>query len=109
MTINAGKLRERITIQQASEAADTAGQLIRTWSNLPLGYRETADIRPVSGGESRRGKQIGADADWLIVLRYRDDITTLMRCTWGDLTLNFTRAYDPDGRRKELWIEAKES
>jgi SPP1 family predicted phage head-tail adaptor len=101
--IPAGRLRERITIQSAIEAADGTGQLIRTWATLASVI--PAEVINVAGGEMIRGRQVHADAKYMITVRYRSDITTLMRVSWNSLTLPIVAVGDPYGDRRDLRIE----
>jgi SPP1 family predicted phage head-tail adaptor len=101
--IPAGRLRERITLESATETQDAAGQPIRTWSTLESGI--PAEVVAVSGGEVIRGRQVHADAKYMITVRYRTDVTTLERVSWNSLTLPIVAVGDPYGDRRDLRIE----
>ena len=76
-----GSLHERIEIQQATEAADGAGQLIRTWSAYKRNVPAMAE--QVSGGETLRGRHVSAEATTVFTTRWIDGVTTRMRVVWG--------------------------
>lgn len=76
-SLRIGAMRERITIQSATESVDTAGQTNRTWSAT---YEdEPARIDPVSGGETLRGKQVQAGVTAIFTIHKRDGLDTKMR------------------------------
>jgi SPP1 family predicted phage head-tail adaptor len=104
--MRSGQLRNRITIEAATEAPDTAGQPIRTWS--PLVSRLPAKVEQVSGGETIRSRQVSAGCRTLITVRYRTDVTSEMRVVWEGRTLGIVAVRDPYGTGRELWIECVE-
>lgn len=104
--MRAGTLRHRITIQSATEAADAAGQLIRTWSAWL--EHEPAEVLETAGAETVRGLQVSANATHLVRIRYRADVTETKRIVWGTRTLGIVNVRDVDGRRRELWISCEE-
>jgi SPP1 family predicted phage head-tail adaptor len=105
--MRAGRLRERIKIEEATESQDDAGQPIRTWSTLV--DRLPAEVRPVAGGEVVRGRQVAAETTCVFEIRFRTDITTDQRIVWAGRTFGIVRVHDPYGRRAEIWVEAKEA
>lgn len=103
----AGRKRNRITIQQATEAQDSAGQPIRTWSTYLADYPVAVD--DVAGGENLRGRMVAAEATIVFAGRWYAGVTAEMRVVYGSRTLNIVRACDPYGDRRELRIECRES
>ncbi len=104
--IQAGELNQRVTIQSCTEAADAAGQLIRTWSTWLAAV--PVKVESVAGGEAIRGRQVSATATTLFTIRWVSGVTTRMRLTYEGRTLGILRAGDPYGDRRELRIEAAE-
>lgn len=104
--IAAGRLNQRITIEQPASEHDAAGQPIRTWSTLVEDV--PAAVESVAGNETIRGRQVSAEATTLFTTRYRADVTTRMRVSYEGRTLNIVRAADPYGDRRELRIECRE-
>lgn len=86
-----------------TEAADAAGQLVRTWTthkaNVP------ADHSDVSGGETFRGRQISAQASHLFRIRTISTVTTEMRVYWNSLYFGIVNIKEPYTR--EMWLECK--
>lgn len=84
-------MRHRITIEKPTDAADSFGQPISTWTT----YRasEPAAFIQTSGGEFIRGKQVEATVKAIFTVRYRPGYTEKMRVvhrgiTYGILHLN---------------------
>ncbi|MCU0871778.1 MAG: phage head closure protein [Pirellulaceae bacterium] len=100
-----GRLRERITIQSASWARDAAGQPIPTWTNLATIV--PAEVLAANGGETVRGRQVHAEANYVIVVRYRSDVTVEHRVLWNGLYLQIVWTGDPWGDRRTTRIEAR--
>jgi len=104
--MRAGTLRHRITIQQATTSPDAAGQPIATWSDwLP---NEPAEVLETAGAETVRGVQVSATATHVVRVRFRDGYGEQLRIVWGTRILGVVNARDVDGRRRELWISARE-
>lgn len=105
----AGQYRERVTIQANTPAVSDDGQPVAVWSTV--GTRAAA-IRPVRGGESHVEYQRRAEIDYVIRLRH-DSLTVTItpehRLLWGTRELQIVRAFDRDGRRREIEIEAIEA
>lgn len=84
--MRAGELRHRIVIQHPVETQDaTTGEVVITW---PIWDTVWADVRPLRGTEEYVAQQLKAGLDTRFKLRYRTDITPMMRISYGG------RAYD---------------
>jgi SPP1 family predicted phage head-tail adaptor len=103
----AGRRRNRITIQQATNTLDAAGQPIPTWSTYLADYPVAIDS--VAGGEVLRGRQVSAETTLVFSGRWYTGVTTQMRVSYEGRTLGIVRASDPYGDRRELRIECKEA
>ena len=101
-----GSMRERITIQTFTEAVDTNGQTVRTFSTLL--YREPAQWIPTSGGETVRGKQIEAGINAIFIVRYRaSTYTPELRISHNSETYGIVHVKQIDGQRRYLQLECK--
>ena len=83
--MTSGKLRERVTIQQATEATAESGQTSETWSTYVYAY---ADVRTTSGKEFFAEDKYNSHVTHTVMLRWRDGITEKMRVLWGTRILN---------------------
>ena len=104
--MRAGTLRHRVTFQTDAGTADAAGQVIESWGATLT--NEPAEVIETGGAETVRGQQVDATATHLVRVRYRTTITEQMRIVWGTRTLGIVNVRDVDGRRRELWIAARE-
>jgi SPP1 family predicted phage head-tail adaptor len=43
-----------------------------------------------------------------VIIRWRDDVTSKNRLVYRGRTLEIVGVTDPDGRRRELWLECRE-
>ena len=107
----AGRRRNRITLQQATEALDGAGQPIRTWTTYLADYPVAIDqvTGGLTGGETLRGRQVSAETEIVFSGRWYAGVTAQMRMSYDGRTLGIVRASDPYGDRRELRIECREA
>jgi SPP1 family predicted phage head-tail adaptor len=94
--MDAGQLRDRVTIEQRGTTRDAAGQKVAGWAALATVW---ANVRHQSGAEVIR-----ADAEVSVVrasirLRFREDVTAGMRVVKGS-TVYDVKAVLPDSRRE---------
>lgn len=103
--IPAGVLRERITIEAATETQDDCGQVLRSWaawlSSVP------AKAEGVAGGETLRGRQVSAETRMVFSIRYVAGVTAEMRVVWAGGVYGIVNVADPYGQRRELRIECR--
>jgi SPP1 family predicted phage head-tail adaptor len=102
--IDSGSLDQRITIIQPTESGGTYGSSEPTYGT---GTEIWAEVKYVRGTESYRSHRIVADADYMIRVRKRSDVTPKTRITWGSLTLDVISAGAPDPRGDETVIQCK--
>lgn len=100
-----GAMRERVQIQSASESADLAGQVIRTWSTTYA--NEPAQRMPVRGGESLRGRQVEAGIDEIFVTRFHADIVPQMRVVFDSRNYGIVYVNPVEGGRRYLELHCK--
>lgn len=106
--MQAGKLRHRVRIEHSTPVRLPGGDRKPQWRAMPRGLDVPASVTALSGNEQQNGTQQQAIADTEVKLRFRDDVKATMRIIHGTRTLNIVRAYDPDGRRRELVCHCKE-
>lgn len=107
--MQAGKLRQRVTIEQSTETRDAFGATVPSWGALATVW---AEVLPKVGGTGEAFAEEAARErtrqGYTINLRYRSDVTTKMRVTWQGKILDIESAADPDGRRRALKLECQE-
>lgn len=105
--MQAGRLRQQITIQQRAIVPDATGQPVEQWSTLAT---VPANVRMLSGSERytpAAGQQVARNA-YRVQIRYRSDVTPLNRILHGAKVLDIEAARDPDGRQRELLCDCVE-
>jgi len=97
MAINAGQLRDEITIQELVSGA---------WRNLHADV--PAYIRPLTGRERWQADMVSSEVDTRIQIRYLPGLKASMRALSGDQVFLFKSVIDPTRLRHELVIDAQE-
>lgn len=80
MSISAGKLRHRITIQRCVNSQDSAGNIGSTWEDVAEVW---AAVEPLSAREFIAAQAMLSKVIARITIRYRDDVRADMRIVHG--------------------------
>ena len=99
--MRAGLLRESIVIQQRSDAQDAFGQPLPTWSDLATVW---AAPEPEKGREWFLASQLQAVEPIRFRIRWRSDVTTLHRVSWGGKLWAVRAVVDGFARNRELHL-----
>ncbi|HGO5397577.1 TPA: phage head closure protein [Klebsiella oxytoca] len=108
--MQAGRLRERVTIQNPITSRTPSGQVVESWEN---GATIRAEVRGISGRELLSSGAETAEATIRLWVRYRRDITAASRFAvlsgpFKDAVLNVIGRPIPDAKRTMLEILCKE-
>jgi SPP1 family predicted phage head-tail adaptor len=95
--IDAGKLRERVTVQIASGSTNTMGETVLTWTNSTAVW---ASVEGVSARESLVNAQQEVAVTHRVRLRYLPGLTQNMRFAWRSRTLEIVSLLE-HGNRSE--------
>ena len=95
--IDAGKLRERVTVQIASGSTNTMGETVLSWSNSTAVW---ASVEGVSARESLVNAQQEVAVTHRVRLRYLPGLTQNMRFSWRSRTLEIVSLLE-HGNRSE--------
>jgi SPP1 family predicted phage head-tail adaptor len=95
--IDAGKLRERVTVQIASGTTNTMGETVLAWSNSTAVW---ASVEGVSARESLVNAQQEIAVTHRVRLRYLPGLTQNMRFAWRSRTLEIVSLLE-HGNRSE--------
>ena len=95
--IDAGKLRERVTVQIASGTTNTMGETVLAWSNSTAVW---ASVEGVSARESLVNAQQEIAVTHRVRLRYLPGLTQNMRFSWRSRTLEIVSLLE-HGNRSE--------
>jgi len=104
--MRAGKLRHRVTIQQATEARNSIGEVTRTWSALATVW---ANVEPLNGREFIDAQRPEVQVSHRVTMRYRSDVTPQMRVSHDSRTLNIEAVIETGERRRELQLICSEA
>ena len=95
--MEAGKLSERVVIQEQSEGEDGAGQRVLVWTDFATVW---ANVRMNNGKETVASGRENSVAAGSIRIRFRKDIVAGMRLLWSDMFFDI-KAVLPDGAKRE--------
>lgn len=101
-----GKQRLEATIQSVASGQDAIGGETKTPSTATATWY--CELMGVSGGEVFRGKQVHGNAQYVAVGQFVSGITSKHKLVSGSRTFDILRAYDPDGRTRELRLDLLE-
>lgn len=100
----AGELTERVTLRRYTETKNAYGTLSHTPSTVATVW---ALVRPLSGSERDRAQQTEERANYLVVIRYRSDLTEKDYIVWRGSEMNIRFLKDRGPRARFLEIEAE--
>ena len=103
--MQAGKLRHRGTIQQATETLDAQGNATPTWSTFADRWM---DIQPLTGRELWSARQVQSQVSHKIVLRHLSGVTTKMRVSVRSRTFNIESIINANERDRMLELMCTE-
>jgi SPP1 family predicted phage head-tail adaptor len=95
--IDAGKLRDRITVQIASGTTNALGETVLAWSNSTSVW---ASVDGVSAREALAAGQQDTTITHKVRLRYLPGLTQSMRFSWRSRTLEIVSLLE-HGNRSE--------
>lgn len=95
--IDPGRLRERVTIQQATERRNAMGETVQTWE--PFAER-WASVDGLSSREVLLQGQQQTEVSHRVRLRYVDGFTSTMRILWRGRVLEIASLLE-HGNRSE--------
>ena len=95
--IDAGKLRERVTVQVASGTTNSLGETVLAWSNSSAVW---ASVEGVSARESLTAGQQETTISHRVRLRFLPGLTGKMRFAWRGRTLDIVSLLE-HGNRSE--------
>lgn len=105
MMIHAGKLRERVTVQQATETRNSLGEVVQAWSTFAT---VSASVEGISSREALQQGQVQTDVSHRVQIRYLTGLTHNMRLSWRDRVLEIVSVLE-HGNRSEHEILCTEA
>lgn len=104
--IDAGQLRERVTVQIASGTTNALGETVLTWANSTAVW---ASVEGVSARESLNSGRQEIDITHRVRLRYLPGLTQSMRFAWRNRTLEIVSLLEHGNRSEHeaICVEAR--
>jgi SPP1 family predicted phage head-tail adaptor len=99
--MRAGQLRHRITIEQPTQAKNSIGEVVLTWSTFSTVW---AAIEPAAGSTYYAANQLDARVDGRVRIRYRSDLLPTMRIKFGDRIFIIVSIIQPQENHRELHL-----
>ena len=99
--MRAGRRNTKVIIESYSEAPDSVGDSIKTWSTFATVWVEFANQ---GGKEFINAREIHSSLSTIMTARYLDGVTPQMRVNHGGTYYNILAAFDPFNRRVDLKI-----
>lgn len=105
--MQAGKLRNRVTVQVATTTTNSYGQSVESWADVGTFW---AYVRPLGGNEAVVAKQVQENATTAITLRWQGSttLTILHRILFNGRVLGITQVNDVDERNRQLELLCQE-
>lgn len=95
-----GSLRQRVTIQALTKTADGIGGWTHVWADIVTVW---ADLFPLAGREIYSQGQVQSPVTHKCIIRFRDDVTTKHRISYGGQAYNIRAALNLNARGE--WLE----
>ena len=103
--MRAGKLRRQLEIQQAVESRDTTGAVVTTWGTFATVH---GSVEPLRGREFWAAREMQAEVDTRIRIRYLEGVTPKMQVLDGSRKFLIYSVIDPESRHQEMQLMARE-
>ena len=87
MVLDPGRLRERVTIQQATESRNSLGEVTQAWSTF---VERWASVEGLSGREVLLSGQQQTEVTHRVRMRYVEGMTQQMRILWRGRVFEIT-------------------
>lgn len=103
--LRVGALRQRCTIQTATETQDSAGQPVVSYTDYVVD--EPCQFLPTDGVEIMRGRQLVSNVKATFRVRYRDGYTPTMSILFNGNRYGITNINQVDGLRRYIELTCK--
>lgn len=103
--VTVGDMRERVTLQAATDTTDAIGGLVRSWTDVATVW---ARVEEMSAREQYHREQIQSSANFAVTIRYRADVTTKNRVIWRGRRFEIVGRPNLDERRRFMRLACEE-
>ena len=101
MALDLGKMRERVTIQQATESRNSLGETTLSWATFATRW---ASVQGVSSREALELGQVDVSVTHRVRMRYVDGMTQNMRLLWRGRVLEIVSLLEYDNRSEHVAV-----
>lgn len=99
MSVQAGKLDQRIAIQAKTLGASSVGDENITWVTH---VERWAQVVPLRGREFAAAAQMQDSVDYRVTIRYLQSVERGMRVVWNGLLLDIVAVIDVNGQHDSM-------
>lgn len=99
MSCEAGRLNQRVTLQQRAAGVDALGQELTTWSDVATVW---AEVQPLRGREYFAAGQLQSAVDVRVRIRWRAGVVPAMRVVWRGEPMEIVSVIEPDAAKVSL-------
>lgn len=99
--IDPGRLRERVTVQQATESRNSLGETVLSWADLTTVW---GSVEGVSAREALAMGQQDITVTHRVRMRYLSPLTQKMRLRWRSRTLEIVSLLEHNNRSEHELI-----
>lgn len=103
--MRAGWLRHRVALQSKTSAISAIGEPVDTWATYATVW---ASVEPQRAREYVAAQSEQGRGNWVIKLRYRNDVSRLHRAVWNGHTLEIESVISPFERGRDLELVCRE-
>lgn len=104
--MQAGKLRHKLVIQSRTEAPDSIGHMVSTWSEFATVY---GSVEPLIGREYLAAQQVQSEVSHKLRIRWLNGATTKMRVLFGSRVFDINSVLNVEERGREMLLMCKEA
>ena len=101
MALDIGRMRERVTVQQATERRNSLGETTLEWATYATRW---ASVQGVSSREALELGQVDVSVTHRVRMRYVDGMTQNMRLLWRGRVLEIVSLLEYDNRSEHVAI-----
>jgi SPP1 family predicted phage head-tail adaptor len=101
MALDIGRMRERVTVQQATERRNSLGETTLEWATFAERW---ASVEGVTAREALGAGQLEVSITHRVRLRYIDGLTQQMRLLWRGRTLEIVSLLEHNNRSEHELI-----
>ena len=101
MALDIGRMRERVTVQQATERRNSLGETTLEWATYATRW---ASVQGVSSREALELGQVDVSVTHRVRMRYVDGMTHNMRLSWRGRVLEIVSLLEYDNRSEHVAV-----